>query len=62
LGKFDKLNEAHTITSGAKAIITQDTLKSLEILRRAAGGHGYSMYSGLPGILNEFVPNFTFEG
>lgn len=47
-GVFDRLNEAHSLTSGVKAIFTADSLRGIEILRRAAGGHGFSMYSGLP--------------
>lgn len=49
---FDKLQEAHIITSSVKAIATKDGLKGLEILRRAGGGHGYSSYSGMTGLQN----------
>lgn len=41
----------HTITSGAKAIFTNEALRGMEILRRAAGGHGFLMASGLPGVI-----------
>lgn len=61
-GVFDRLNETHSITSGAKAIFTADSLKGMEILRRAAGGHGFLMYSGLPGLIQEFSPTPTYEG
>lgn len=50
------------MASGVKAIFTTDSLKSIEILRRAAGGHGFSMYSGLPALLSELGPTPTFEG
>lgn len=45
-----------------KAIITGDTLKAMEVLRRSAGGHGFSSYSGLPQIQTEVSPTATFEG
>lgn len=52
----------HTITSGAKAVFTNEALKGMEILRRAAGGHGFLMASGLPGVIQEFSPTPTYEG
>jgi acyl-CoA oxidase len=61
-GVFDRLNEAHAVTSGAKAILTNEALRGMEILRRAAGGHGFLMASGLPGVIQEFAPTPTYEG
>lgn len=61
-GKFERLNEAHSLTSGLKAIFTTDTLAGIEILRRSMGGHGFSSYSGLPGIIGELSPTPTYEG
>jgi alkylation response protein AidB-like acyl-CoA dehydrogenase len=58
--RFNHLNETHTITSGVKAILTRDGLRGLEILRRAAGGHGYSSYSGIPQMIIEMTPSFTY--
>lgn len=49
-GDFTRLNPAHALSSGLKAIFTADTLKALELMRRAAGGHGFSSYSGIPNI------------
>ena len=60
--KFDRLNEAHSLISGLKAIYSMDTVNGIEILRRSMGGHGFSYYSGLPGLLNEISPTVTFEG
>jgi hypothetical protein len=34
----------------------------MEIMRRAAGGHGFLMSSGLPGVIQEFSPTPTYEG
>ena len=59
---FSLLNEAHIITSLVKAISTKETLSGIEILRRAAGGHGFSAYSALPGLQMEVTPTYTFEG
>lgn len=34
----------------------------LEVCRRACGGHGFSHYSGLPTLINEYSANVTLEG
>jgi acyl-CoA oxidase len=34
----------------------------METLRKACGGHGFSHYSGIPNLLNEYVSNITYEG
>lgn len=52
----------HTIASGAKAVFTNEALRGMEIMRRAAGGHGFLMASGLPGVIQEFSPTPTYEG
>lgn len=57
---FDRFQEAHIITSSVKAISTKDGLRGLEVLRRAGGGHGFSTYSGIPGLQTELAPTFTF--
>lgn len=31
-------------------------------MRRAAGGHGFLMASGLPRVIQEFSPTPTYEG
>ena len=57
---FKELNSVHALSSGVKAVLTADTLKATEVLRRSAGGHGFSSYSGLPGIQTEVSPTATF--
>jgi acyl-CoA oxidase len=37
-------------------------MKALETMRRAAGGHGFSSYSGIPIIHTELSPTVTYEG
>ena len=61
-GDFSRLNPTHALSSGLKAVFTADTLKALEIMRRAAGGHGFSSYSGIPLIHSELAPTVTYEG
>lgn len=60
--EFGKLNSTHALSSGVKAVITTDTLKAMEVLRRSAGGHGFSSYSALPGLQTEVAPSATYEG
>ena len=61
-GNFTRLNETHAISSGLKSIFTSDSMTGIEGLRRACGGHGFLMYSGIPGLLFEGSPSVTFEG
>lgn len=61
-GRFGRLNEAHIITSGLKAVLSHDVLRGAEILRRSAGGHGFHMYNGMVVIQTESMPLFTLEG
>lgn len=53
MGKFDRLNEAHVLTSATKAYITFEALNNSEVARRSAGGHGFHMYSGMVGAQHE---------
>ncbi|EGR34637.1 hypothetical protein IMG5_005310 [Ichthyophthirius multifiliis] len=59
---FSTLNETHIVVSGAKATWTESVLHFLEIIRLACGGHGFSQYSGLPGMVQEWKPMVTLEG
>lgn len=61
-GRFDRLNEAHILTSATKAHLTQEALNNAEIARRAAGGHGFHLYSGMIGTQHDISPAVTFEG
>lgn len=60
--EFGRLNSTHALSSCVKAILTSDTLKAMEVLRRSAGGHGFSSYSALPGLQTEIAPTATYEG
>ena len=61
-GRFDRLNEAHILTSATKAILSLDVLRGAEIVRRSAGGHGFHAYNGIIPIQLEATPLFTLEG
>uniref|UniRef100_A0A8C8SXE2 Acyl-coenzyme A oxidase n=1 Tax=Pelusios castaneus TaxID=367368 RepID=A0A8C8SXE2_9SAUR len=61
-GNFDLLPELHALTSGLKAIITEDCAAGAEVCRRACGGHGYSALSGLPFLYTKLAASCTYEG
>ncbi|XP_070594233.1 peroxisomal acyl-coenzyme A oxidase 2 isoform X2 [Erythrolamprus reginae] len=61
-GKFDLLPELHALAAGIKVIITDYCSAGVEVCRRACGGHGYSLLSGLPSIYMKVVPSCTYEG
>uniref|UniRef100_A0A8D0DV59 Acyl-coenzyme A oxidase n=1 Tax=Salvator merianae TaxID=96440 RepID=A0A8D0DV59_SALMN len=61
-GKFDLLPELHALLSGIKVIATDYCSAGVEVCRRACGGHGYSLLSGLPTLYNRLVASCTYEG
>lgn len=61
-GNFDKLPELHAVLSGMKAVSTTLASDGMEAARRACGGHGYSLLSGLPTVFTHYVQNVTWEG
>jgi len=54
--------DLHATLSGTKAFWTWDVAIAIEIARMACGGHGFSNYSGIPCLYNEFSANCTLEG
>jgi len=52
----------HATSAGLKAFSTWWATQSLEHARQSLGGHGYSSYSALPGLLNDFAVMCTWEG
>ena len=60
--KFDKMDELHHLTSGFKAMFTQDGYDGLLQIRQALGGAGYSAWSGIPYLVSYASPGPTFEG
>ena len=60
--EYSMMTEMHVILCAAKSFYTWNTFFGLERLRQCAGGHGYSIYSGLPQILTEFASCVAAEG
>ncbi|XP_044307997.1 peroxisomal acyl-coenzyme A oxidase 2 isoform X2 [Varanus komodoensis] len=61
-GKFDLLPELHALASGIKVIMTDYSSAGVEVCRRACGGHGFSLLSGLPSLYTRLVAACTYEG
>jgi acyl-CoA oxidase len=61
-GNFGLLADLHASSSGLKSLTTTMAVESLEDCRRACGGHGYSLFSGLGQFYQDYVPNVTWEG
>jgi acyl-CoA oxidase len=61
-GDFSLLPAMHATSSGIKALLTNLAADGLETCRLACGGHGYSLFSGLPMIYTSFVHVSTAEG
>ncbi|KAF9912491.1 hypothetical protein EC991_010578 [Linnemannia zychae] len=61
-GDFSLLADVHASSSGLKSLTTTMAASAIEECRRACGGHGFSSFSGLPLLLQDYVPNVTWEG
>ncbi|KAF9336897.1 hypothetical protein BG006_007005 [Podila minutissima] len=61
-GDFSMLADVHASSSGLKSLTTTMAAAAIEECRRACGGHGFSSFSGLPLMLQDYVPNVTWEG
>jgi len=59
---FDLLDELHHLSSGFKSLFTNQTYQGLLTVRQALGGAGYSAWSGIPYLIDNFSPTTTFEG
>ena len=45
-----------------KAVYSQDTIDYLMLIRQSLGGAGYSAWSRIPCIIEDYAPSTTFEG
>lgn len=45
-----------------KALLSELCTQGTEMCRRACGGHGYSMLSGLPSLVTKVTASCTYEG
>ncbi|XP_066452698.1 peroxisomal acyl-coenzyme A oxidase 2-like [Eleutherodactylus coqui] len=59
---FNSLPELHALTAGMKAFATEICSNGVEVCRKACGGHGYSLYSGLPSLYTKVTASCTYEG
>jgi acyl-CoA oxidase len=59
---FSMLPLMHHLSAGMKAVITQETLDALFIIRQSLGGAGYSAWSGFTRAIDDYGPMVTFEG
>ncbi|XP_037347699.1 peroxisomal acyl-coenzyme A oxidase 2 [Talpa occidentalis] len=59
---FSLLPELHALSSGMKATVADFSTQGTEVCRRACGGHGYSMLSGLPSLVTKVTASCTYEG
>ena len=61
-GEFSRLDYCHHLSSGMKAVFTQAAMDNLILLRQSLGGAGFSAWSGIPRMIEDYSPNVTFEG
>jgi len=61
-GVLDSLPEAHATSSGLKAVTTILASEGIEECRKACGGHGYLLNSGLCELFTSAVSSNTLEG
>jgi len=56
------LAELHAASSGLKSTTTTITSDAIEVCRKCCGGHGFSLFSGLPTLYEDTVAACTYEG
>ncbi|RCI06450.1 hypothetical protein CU098_005985 [Rhizopus stolonifer] len=61
-GDFSYLADLHASSSGLKSLTTTLAVAAIEDCRRACGGHGYSLFSGLGQFYQDYLPKATWEG
>lgn len=61
-GDYSSAAVLHATSCSLKSLCTTITADGIEEARRACGGHGFHMFSGLPDIYTSFMPSFTAEG
>ncbi|KAI8084666.1 acyl-CoA dehydrogenase/oxidase C-terminal [Halteromyces radiatus] len=58
----ESLKETHATSAGLKAFCTWNCLNAIEQCRQSCGGHGYSAYTGLAAMYQDFAVQCTWEG
>lgn len=61
-GDLEQLGQLHAMSSGLKALCSELGSSVIETCRRATGGHGYLLMSGLPRLYAATVAACTYEG
>jgi len=61
-GRLDDLQEMHATAAGLKGMSTKMAADGMEDLRKACGGHGYLMNSGIASLVGDYVWKVTAEG
>jgi len=56
------LDILHHYTSGIKAVYTQDCMDGMYLIRQSLGGAGFTAWSGIPRIIEDYSPQVTYEG
>lgn len=62
VGNYTNLPELHSQTCCLKAFTTDLSCEAVGIMRKACGGHGYLLGSGVADILTDSLAGMTYEG
>jgi acyl-CoA oxidase len=54
--KFELLDVVHHFTSGMKSVFTQECMDDMVLIRQSIGGAGFTAWSGLPAIIEDYSP------
>lgn len=58
----NEVAEVHALSSGLKAVVTENTQRFLAVLRESCGGHGYAAYNRFGRMREDHDIYQTFEG
>ncbi len=61
-GDSSALPDVHATSAGLKSFSTWCAHYAIDTCRQSCGGHGYSAYTGLSSLFNDFAVNCTWEG
>ena len=61
-GNYDGIDVLHHLISGMKAVYCQVSAEGLMVIRQSLGGAGYSAWSSLPYLIDDFLLWPTVEG
>lgn len=59
---YSLMDVMHHLTAGGKSVLTQECNDSLFVVRQSLGGAGYSAWSGIPYLIEDYSPEVTYEG